>query len=246
VASALLEIEALSFQYRRGTEPALRDISLRIEPGEIVLVAGPSGCGKSTLIRAINGLIPHSYRGELTGRVTVDGRSTADLRLRDLATLVGTVLQDPRKQLVASTVAAELAFGPENLGVPRADIARQMAEVATAGGIDETRSTTCCPSWSTAESTPVDWLWISRGEIPEVVEKGDWPAMRRWPNLNGVPEESADLRLHQRSRWVPSGRFVCPPSPPHERPRATSAPIPSCECRTPHRRRRPDRWMTTR
>jgi energy-coupling factor transport system ATP-binding protein len=136
VAPALLEIEGLSFQYRRGTEPALRDISLRIEPGEVVLVAGPSGCGKSTLIRAINGLIPHAYRGELTGRVTVDGRSTADLRLRDLATLVGTVLQDPRKQLVASTVAAELAFGPENLGVPVAEIARQMAAVATGGGID--------------------------------------------------------------------------------------------------------------
>jgi energy-coupling factor transport system ATP-binding protein len=136
VASAILEIEGLTFQYRRGTEPALRDVSLRIEPGEVVLVAGPSGCGKSTLIRAINGLIPHGYRGELSGRVLVDGRSTAEVRLRDLATLVGTVLQDPRKQLVASTVAAELAFGPENLGIPRPEIARQMAEVASSGGID--------------------------------------------------------------------------------------------------------------
>ena len=63
----LIEVDHLTFRYRRATEPAVRDISLRIEPGEVLLVAGPSGCGKSTLIRAINGLIPHSYRGEVAG-----------------------------------------------------------------------------------------------------------------------------------------------------------------------------------
>jgi len=67
VAPPLLEIADLSFRYRRATEPALRNLSLTLEAGEVLLVAGPSGCGKSTLIRAINGLIPHSYRGELLG-----------------------------------------------------------------------------------------------------------------------------------------------------------------------------------
>ena len=119
---SLIEVDDLTFRYRRATEPAIRNISLRIEPGEVLLVAGPSGCGKSTLIRALNGLIPHSYRGELTGSVRVDSRSTTDLRLRDLARVVGTVLQDPRKQLVASTVRGELAFGPENLRIPPAEI----------------------------------------------------------------------------------------------------------------------------
>lgn len=120
--SSLVEVDDLTFRYRRATGPAIRNITLRIEPGEVLLVAGPSGCGKSTLIRALNGLIPHSYRGELSGAVRIGGRSTQELRLRELARLVGTVLQDPRKQLVASTVRGELAFGPENLGVPPAEI----------------------------------------------------------------------------------------------------------------------------
>ena len=135
-APALLEITDLTFRYRRASEPALRNLSLRLEAGEVLLVAGPSGCGKSTLIRAINGLIPHAYRGELSGLVQVDGRSTAELRLRDLALLVGTVLQDPRKQLVASTIEGELAFGPENLGVPRTEIRRRLVELAAGCGIE--------------------------------------------------------------------------------------------------------------
>ena len=132
---ALLDIEGLTFRYRRGLEPAIRDVTLSVAAGEVLLVAGPSGCGKSTLIRAINGLIPHSYRGELSGTVRVDGRATTDLRLRDLAQLVGTVLQDPRKQLVASTVRGELAFGPENLAVPPDEIGRRLETVMAAGGI---------------------------------------------------------------------------------------------------------------
>ncbi len=134
-AGPLLEIDSLTFRYRRAPEPALRDISLTLDPGEVLLLAGPSGCGKSTLIRAINGLIPHSYRGELTGQVRIDGRSTGELRLRDLAVMVGTVLQDPRKQLVASTVAGELAFGPENLGMAPDEINRRILEVAASGGL---------------------------------------------------------------------------------------------------------------
>ena len=77
-------MEALTFRYRRALEPALRDLSLRVDGGEVLLVAGPSGCGKSTLIRAMNGLIPHAYRGDLQGAVRLDGRSTSDLRLRDI------------------------------------------------------------------------------------------------------------------------------------------------------------------
>jgi len=131
----LLEIDSLTFRYRRATEPAIRDLSVAVEPGEVLLVAGPSGCGKSTLIRAINGLIPHAYRGDLEGRVRVSGRATTETRLRDLAELVGTVLQDPRKQLVGSTIAAELAFGPENLGRPREEIARRLESVLAETGL---------------------------------------------------------------------------------------------------------------
>jgi energy-coupling factor transport system ATP-binding protein len=135
VSPPLVEIEDLTFRYRRATEPAILDLSLTIEPGEVLLVAGPSGCGKSTLIRAINGLIPHSYPGELTGSVRIEGRPTTELRLRDIALTVGTVLQDPAKQIVGATVEAELAFGPENLGLPRTDILERIGLVMDRAGI---------------------------------------------------------------------------------------------------------------
>ncbi|MGH2463221.1 MAG: ABC transporter ATP-binding protein [Candidatus Limnocylindria bacterium] len=128
-------VEGLTFRYRRRPEPALRDIWLEVAPGEVLLVAGPSGCGKSTLIRALNGLIPHAYHGELIGSVRIAGQPTDTTALRGLATLVGTVLQDPARQLVASTVPAELTFGPENLGVDREETGRRLARVATSSGL---------------------------------------------------------------------------------------------------------------
>ena len=131
----LVEVDGLTFRYRRAGEPAIRDISLTISPGEVLLVAGPSGCGKSTLIRALNGLIPHAYPGELSGDVRIDGRRTADMRLRDISLHVGTVLQDPAKQIVGATVESELAFGPENLGVPREEIRTRIARVLDRAGI---------------------------------------------------------------------------------------------------------------
>jgi energy-coupling factor transport system ATP-binding protein len=136
VAPPLVEIDGLTFRYRRATEPAIRDVSLTVQPGEVVLVAGPSGCGKSTLIRAINGLIPHAYSGELEGTVRVEGGLTTELKLRDIARTVGTVLQDPAKQIVGATVESELAFGPENQGVPRSEILERIRGVAAQAGIE--------------------------------------------------------------------------------------------------------------
>ena len=128
----VVEVDALTFRYRRATEPAVRDLSLTIEAGEVLLVAGPSGCGKSTLLRAINGLVPHAYSGELGGAVRIEGRPTAELRLREISQVVGTLLQDPAKQIVGSTVEAELAFGPENMGMPPAEIGERIREVVAA------------------------------------------------------------------------------------------------------------------
>ena len=136
MATPLVEVDDLTFRYRRATEPAVHGLSLSIGPGEVVLVAGPSGCGKSTLIRAINGLIPHAYPGELSGQVLVDGQRTTDLKLRDIARTIGTMLQDPAKQIVGATVESELAFGPENLGLPRGEIRDRIHEVMGRTGID--------------------------------------------------------------------------------------------------------------
>ena len=133
----IVEINGLTFRYRRATEPALIDLDLTVDAGEILLVAGPSGCGKSTLIRAMNGLIPHAYPGDLTGTVRVAGGLTTEQRLRDISVLVGTVLQDPARQIVGATVEAELAFGPENLGTPRGEIRERISRVAKSAGIED-------------------------------------------------------------------------------------------------------------
>jgi energy-coupling factor transport system ATP-binding protein len=136
VPERIVEIEGLTFRYRRATEPALIDLSLTVDAGEVLLVAGPSGCGKSTLIRAINGLIPHAYPGELAGSVRIDGQLTSELKLRDIARHVGTVLQDPAKQIVSASVESELAFGPENVGLDRSEIRARIDAVAKRTAIE--------------------------------------------------------------------------------------------------------------
>ena len=114
-----LSIENLSFKYRTRPELAIENISIELREGELLLIAGSSGCGKTTLARCINGLIPRSYRGELTGKVLLYGKEVSEMRIPEMAQIVGTLLQDPERQIVASNVYNEIAFGPENLGLPR-------------------------------------------------------------------------------------------------------------------------------
>lgn len=117
-----LVIEELTFRYRSREETAIRDINLSIEPAQVVLIAGASGCGKTTLARCINGLIPRSYKGELKGKILIKGQDTSDLSLARISQMVGTVLQDPERQILGTMVRNEVAFGLENLGLPREEI----------------------------------------------------------------------------------------------------------------------------
>ena len=119
---APLVIENLSFQYRTRPEPAIENISFELKAGELLLIAGSSGCGKTTLARCINGLIPRSYRGTRNGRVLLHGKDVAEMQIADVSQVVGTLLQDPERQIVASNVYNEIAFGPENLGLPREEV----------------------------------------------------------------------------------------------------------------------------
>ena len=104
----------------------LDDINLSFPKGSFVGLVGPSGCGKTTLARCMNGLIPHFYPGEMTGRVVVDGWDTREHPAHQLAQKVGLVFQNPENQLVAPNVEREIAFGPENLGLPRTEIRRRV------------------------------------------------------------------------------------------------------------------------
>jgi len=121
-AEVTLEIQNLSFRYRIREELAIENINLSFEPGRVSLIAGASGCGKTTLIRCINGLIPRSYRGEMEGKVFIHGEDTEPLKLAQISQKVGTVLQDPERQILGTKVLNEAAFGLENLGYPRDEI----------------------------------------------------------------------------------------------------------------------------
>jgi len=123
-----LIVENLTFRYRSRHEPAIRNINLKVQPGQVVLIAGASGCGKTTLIRCINGLIPRSYKGELTGSIRIFGQDTRRLSLARISQMVGTVLQDPERQILGSRVINEVAFGLENLGLPREEILQRSQE----------------------------------------------------------------------------------------------------------------------
>jgi len=123
-----LVVEDLSFRYRDRQGAAIHNISFEASPGEVLLIAGASGCGKTTLIRCINGLIPRSYKGEINGRVNVFGEEVKDWPLSRISQKIGTVLQDPERQILGTKVLNEVAFGLENLGLPRPEIHQRVNE----------------------------------------------------------------------------------------------------------------------
>ncbi len=110
----VVEFSHFGFQYNAQAEPTLYDINLCIRKGEKVLIAGPSGSGKSTIAHCINGLIPFSTIGEITGSLKLNGRETRELSLFEISKTVGTVLQDSDAQFVGLTVAEDIAFALEN------------------------------------------------------------------------------------------------------------------------------------
>ncbi len=131
----IIEVRDLSYTYPNAKAPALCDISLEIEEGEFILLTGPSGCGKTTFCRALNGLIPHFYKGQLEGRVSVAGLDTQEHPTLKLAQSVGLIFQNPDNQIFALTVEKDIAFGLENLGVPKERMKEEVAWASENTGI---------------------------------------------------------------------------------------------------------------
>ncbi len=134
--TAAVEFKDFTFQYRAQSESTLRNINLRIEKGQKVMIAGPSGSGKSTIGHCINGLIPHYYKGNIEGKLYINGKNAADMDIFELSKHVGTVLQDSDCQFVGMTVAEDIAFALENDLTPQSEMKERVAKTAKLVGID--------------------------------------------------------------------------------------------------------------
>jgi energy-coupling factor transport system ATP-binding protein len=130
-----VRIEALTFTYAGGREPALRGINASQRVGEMIGVMGASGAGKSTLAKVLNRIIPELEGGEFAGVVMLGGRSIAQAQVRDLAGEIGMVFQDFESQLFSTTVAHEVAFAMERVGMPREEILARLAPALDAVGL---------------------------------------------------------------------------------------------------------------
>ena len=136
---ATIVVKDLTFTYLGSKKPSISDLTFSVDEGQFVILTGPSGCGKTSVCRCLNGLIPHFYSGELEGDVTVCGLSIREKSTSELARRVGFVFQNPENQLFSLSVERDVAFGPENLGLPRSETRKRVDWALEVTGISGLR-----------------------------------------------------------------------------------------------------------
>lgn len=134
----MIRFENVNFTYAANPEEmSLKDVSLTIRDGTCVLLTGPSGCGKSTLLRLLNGLIPEFYDGERNGKIFIDGTEISEKGIYDFVGKIGTVFQNPRSQFFNVDTTSELAFGCENMAIPKTEILSRIEQTVSAFQIEK-------------------------------------------------------------------------------------------------------------
>jgi len=174
-----IELINVNFTYHGVKDTGLKNINLKIKKGEFILLTGRSGCGKTTLTRLINGLIPHFFPGELTGRVIADNTEVQHASTYELAEKVGSVFQDPRSQFFTTNTISEVAFGCENLGLSSVEINQRISDAFSTFQIENLKNRSI--------------FSLSSGEKQKIALASTY-AMR--PSIYVLDEPSANLDIY--------------------------------------------------
>jgi len=136
---AIINLQQVTYKYPLTDTPALQNINLQVNEGEFLAIIGPNGAGKSTLCYTLAGFVPHFFKGELTGLVEVLGRESHNSTLSEWVLNVGLAFQNPFNQISGAkyTVFEELAFGLENIGIPREEMKARVEDAMKLTGISD-------------------------------------------------------------------------------------------------------------
>ncbi|MDY3362146.1 MAG: ABC transporter ATP-binding protein, partial [Clostridium celatum] len=121
----MIKFDNVTFNYASSDKPAIKNVSLQIKQGELVVFCGKSGSGKSTIAKLINGLIPKVQHGDIIGDVYLDGRNISEIEMYQLSQMVGSVFQNPKTQFYNVDTTSELAFNLENQGIDESVIKKK-------------------------------------------------------------------------------------------------------------------------
>ena len=192
-----VELRSVSFTYAGFDAPAVDDVSFAVAPGECIVLCGESGCGKTTATRIVNGLAGGFYEGSRTGKVLIAGRDVDDLEDWELSSLTGSVFQNPRTQFFNLDTTGEIAFGMENLGVPREEMHRRVRDVVRELGIEclmaEASSSSPgarCNRWPSRAHGPASRASMSSTSLRAIWTLPPWrssPPSSRKPSRAGLP-----------------------------------------------------------